>query len=378
MGDMKPLLRRLAAVALIASTTLLYAAEEKPKTADMARVAIVKYEDKTGTKNFEYMPGSLQEAIGSSMHKKFEFVEADMGKVEPIVAQVRAKNKGKIGPKEAAEICRLADIDILIYGDFTFNKEEQEIEIHTNISLGSTDKFRLIVPTENRVDATIFQAADKVATDIVAEITKVALEQQQAKGKTELDKKKKTQLEKTEKSTTWADINWNFSAGLGATYALINRSNATSKPEPGLSALAMYRLRGKWHVGLFGAFTSLRSNSTTNPYETSLSYLATAGTMGYYFDLSPRWRLTTMLGGGYYFGKLSVYSNCSSSNTSCYSAGGTSTNEQVKNPFFMARSGIHFLIFSFLSLGVEAEWRMLYDSKPVQTVGGALSLSVVF
>ena len=85
-----------------------------------------------------------------------------------------------------------------------------------------------------------------------------------------------------------------------------------------------------------------------------------------------------MLGGGYYFGKLSVYSNCSSSNTSCYSAGGTSTNEQVKNPFFMARSGIHFLIFSFLSLGVEAEWRMLYDSKPVQTVGGALSLSVVF
>ena len=84
-----------------------------------ARVAIVKYQDKTGTKNFEYMPGSLQEAIGGSMHKKFEFIEADMSKVEPIVAQVRAKNKGVIGPKEAAEICRLADIDILIYGDFT-------------------------------------------------------------------------------------------------------------------------------------------------------------------------------------------------------------------------------------------------------------------
>jgi len=378
MGDMKPLLRRLAAVALIASTTLLYAAEEKPKTADMARVAIVKYEDKTGTKNFEYMPGSLQEAIGSSMHKKFEFVEADLGKVEPIVAQVRAKNKGKIGPKEAAEICRLADIDILIYGDFTFNKDEQEIEIHTNISLGSTDKFRLIVPTENRVDATIFQAADKVATDIVAEITKVALEQQQAKGKTELDKKKKTQLEKTEKSTTWADINWNFSLTPGATYPLVSREKAQVKAEPAASVLAMYRLRSKWHVGLFASFNSLKSNSNTSPYQTNMDHLAGAATLGYYFDLSPRWRLTTMLGGGYYFGKLSVYNTCSSSNTSCYSSGGTSTNEQVKNPFFMARSGIHFLIFSFLSLGVEAEWRMLYDSKPVQSVGGALSLSVVF
>lgn len=376
MGSMKFMLRWFSAAALLAGVTALFAAEDKAKTAEMARVAIVKYQDKTGTKNFEYMPGSLQEAIGASMHQKFEFVEADMAKVEPIVAQVRAKSKGNIGAKEAAEICRLADIDILIYGDFTYNKEEQEIEIHTNISLGSTDKFRLVPAVENRVDSTIFQAADKVATDIVAEITKVALEQQQAKGKSELDKKKKTQLEKTEKSTTWADINWNFSLTPGATYPLVSREKAQVKAEPAASVLAMYRLRAKWHVGLFASFSSLRSNSNTSPYQTNLDHLATAATLGYYFDLSPRWRLTTMLGGGYYFGKLNVYNTCSS--TSCYSAGGTSGSEQVKNPFFMARSGIHFLIFSFLSLGVEAEWRMLYDSKPVQTVGGALSLSVVF
>lgn len=375
MGNMKSLFRRFIAVALIAGATL-HAAEEKPKAAEMARVAIVKYQDKTGTKNFEYMPGSLQEAIGGSMHKKFEFIEADMSKVEPIVAQVRAKNKGVIGPKEAAEICRLADIDILIYGDFTFDKEAAEIEIHTNISLGSTDKFRPIAPTENRVDATIFQAADKVATDIVAEITKVAIEQQQAKGKTELDKKKKTQLDKVEKSKTWADVNWNFSLSPGGIYPLVSRSNAQVKSEPSASILAMYRLKGRWHVGVFASFTSLKSNSNSTPYTTNMDHLATTANLGYYFDLSPRWRLTTMLGGGYYFGKLSVYNTCSSS--SCYSAGGSSSSDQVKNPFFMARSGIHFLIFSFLSLGIEGEWRMYYDSKPVQTVGGALSLSVVF
>lgn len=344
----------------------------------MARVAIVKYQDKTNTKNFEYMPGSLQEAIGGSMHKKFEFIEADAAKVETIVAQVRAKNKGNIGPKEAAEICRLADIDILIYGDFTYNKQEQEIEIHTNISLGSTDKFRLVPAVENRVDSTIFQAADKVATDIVVEITKVALEQQQAKGKTELDKKKKTQLEKTEKSTTWADINWNFSLTPGAIYPLLSRDNAQIKTEPSANILAMYRLKSRWHVGLFGSFTSLKSNANSTPYTANMDHVAAAATLGYYFDLSPRWRLTTMLGGGYYFGKLNVYNTCSSGNTMCSTSTGGSTDQQVKNPFFMARSGIHFLIFSFLSLGVEGEWRMYYDSKPVQTVGGALSLSVVF
>lgn len=375
MGDMKFLVRRFIAVALISCATL-HAAEEKPKTADMARVAIVKYQDKTGTKNFEYMPGSLQEAIGGSMHKKFEFIEADMSKVEPIVAQVRAKNKGVIGPKEAAEICRLADIDILIYGDFTFDKEAAEIEIHTNISLGSTDKFRLIVPTENRVDATIFQAADKVATDIVAEITKVAIEQQQAKGKSELDKKKKTQLDKTEKDKTWADVNWNFSLSPGGIYPLVSRDKAQVKTEPTASILAMYRLRSRWHVGVFASFASLKSNSNSTPYSTNMDHLAAAATVGYYFDLSPRWRLTTMLGGGYYFGKLNVYNTCSSNN--CFSSGGSSTEQQVKNPFFMARPGIHFLVFSFLSLGLEGEWRMYYDSKPVQTVGAALSLTVVF
>lgn len=373
-------MKRLFSLVSLSLLPIALLAEDKPKASDMARVAIIKYEDKTGTKNFEYMPGSLQEAITKSMHKKFEFVEADNAKVEPIVAQVRAKNKGKIGPKEAAEICRLADIDILIYGNFTFNKAENEIEIHTEISLGSTDKFRKMEPTENRVDATIFQAADKVAGDIVAEITKVALEQQQAKGKAVADakdKKGKTQLEKTEKSKTWADISWNFALTPMASYPLVNRDNASIKPEPGAGGYAMYRLRGRLHVGLFASFTSIRSNAKNAPYETNLDYLSAAATAGYYFDLSPRWRWTNAIGAGYYYGRLAVYNTCGNS-TSCGGGAFNSISQDVKNPFFMARTGIHFLIFSFLALGIEAEYRMLYDSKPVHGIGGALALSVVF
>lgn len=351
---------------------------EQSNNPDAARVAIILYEDKTGTKNFEYMPASLKEAITDSMHTKFEFVEVDAAKVDPVVAQVRAKNKGKIGAKEAAEICRKADVDILIYGDFAYDKEAEEIEIHTNISLGSTDKFRLLPAVENRVDSTIFQAADKVATDIVAEITKVALEQQQAKGKTDLEKKGKTQLDKTEKSKTWQDINWSFAFSAGPMYPLVNRDNASIKTEPSASVNGHYRLKNNLHVGLFGSFAGLRSYGNNSPYQTNFDHIAAAATVGYFFDLSPRWRWANFVGAGYYFGRLSVSTSCSAQNTQCAANNFQPVDQNVKNPFFMARSGIHFMIFSWLAVGADAEWRMYYDSKPVNTIGGALVITGMF
>jgi hypothetical protein len=354
------------------------AARTEVASAEAARVAILLYEDKTGTKNFEYMPGSLKEAITNSMHEKFEFNEVDSTKVDPVASQVKGKNKGKIGAKEAAEICRQADIDILIYGDFTFNKDSNQIEIHTKISLGSTDKFRELPAVENPVDATIFQAADKVATEIVAEITKVAKEQQQAKQKAaEEDKNKKTQLAKTEKRKTWADINWNFALSAYAMYPLVNHDNAGVDPQPVVNAHGMYRLKGNWHVGLFATFWGLRSYRNNSPYETYIEYLASAASAGYYFDLSARWRLTTMIGLGYYFGKFSVSASCPAGNTQCF-APNTVPETQIRNPYAMARVGAHFLIFSFLAAGIEAEYRMLYDSKPIQSVGGGVSLIFTF
>ncbi|MBX3722621.1 MAG: autotransporter domain-containing protein [Turneriella sp.] len=346
---------------------------------EAARVAIIRYDDKTGTKNFEYMPGSLQEAITKSMHKKFEFVEVDASKVEPIAADIRAKNKGKITPKEAAEICRQADIDILIYGNFTFDKANNEIEIHTEISLGSPDKFRSLQPTENRVDATIFGAADKVAGDITAEITKVALEQQQKRGKEAKDakdKKGKTQLEKTEKSKTWAEVNWMFTASMGPSMPLISRDNADPKVDGMISVHGVKRLKGNWHLGVFGSYGGVKSAAKSGGTRTDIELWSGAVTGGYFFDLSPRWRATTSIGAGYYFGALNRYIDCG---TSCSNGSFTSENIKIRNPFGIARAGIHFLIFSFLSLGLEADYRMYFDSpKPVQVGHASLSISAVF
>ncbi len=371
---MKEFLRLLVFTgALVTGTSSLLAAGP-----EAARVAIIQYEDKTGSKNFEYMPGSLQEAITKSMHKKFEFIEVDASKVEPIAAEIRAKNKGKITPKEAAEICRRADIDILIYGNFTFDKANNELEIHTDISLGSAEKFRTLEPVENRVDATIFGAAERVAGGIVTEITKVALEQQQAKGKVavEKDKKGKTQLEKTEKTKTWAEQNWMITAAVGPSLPLVNRSNADPKVDGMIDVLAARRFRGGWHFGLMGTWGGVRTVSNTSGAKSEMNVGAGAFTAGYFWDLSARWRATSLVGAGYYFGDFNRYVDCG---TSCGTSSFTSENFKIRNPFALTRLGIHFLIFSFLSLGLEADYRVYFDSsKPVQAVHGTLSISAVF
>ncbi|HRP70591.1 MAG TPA: outer membrane beta-barrel protein [Turneriella sp.] len=370
----------MRSISIFTAVLFVYAsailAAPQTQNSDAARVAIIKFGDKTGTQNFEYMPGSLQDAITNSMKKKFEFIEVDPTKVEPIAEKIRKANKGQIGPKEAAEICRLADIDILIYGNFTFSEETKTIEINTQISLGSTDKYRTTKPVQNRVDATIFGAADKVAGDIVSEITLVAKEQQAAKGmEAEKNKKGKTQLAKTEKTITWADIRWNFSADAGAGYPLVSAKYANIRIQPLIGLTAMYRWRNNWHIGGQIFMDSFYSFEKNGPNATYIQFFTPAANLGYFFDLSPSWRATTTVGLGYYVGKFDNHAEC---NSNCYIQTTSPTKKTIYNPFVTVAAGIHYLVFSHFSVGLNARYNMFYDGKPLHAVSGTLSLSLLF
>ncbi len=372
---------RSVAVVLLCVTALSAAKPKKTTkveenvSADAARVAVLLYDDKTNTENFEYMPGSLKEAITQSLHAKFEFNEVDTSKIDKTVLQIKKQNKGIIGPKEAAEICRQTNVDILIYGDFTFSESTNKIEIHTNISLGSTEKFRQLAAIDNPVDATIFQAADKVATNIVAEITNVAKEQQLAKDKAATDEKGKTTLEKTDKSKTWADMNWMVSTGVGTQWPLLSNAEVILEDTPMANLNADYRLLGSWHVGLAFAYSGLRTVSRVGGIAANLEHGVGALTVGYFFDFHPRWRWTNRLGLGYFMGDFQMYREHGCEN-GCAPFADSST--KVNNPAVVLQTGIQFLIFSYLAVGLEARWQMLFDQTPLQGGGGLLTLTTMF
>lgn len=62
---------------LLLSPFVAALAQPPPQKPELARVAILKYQDLTGTKNFRYLPASLTEAIDASLQKKFEYVRED-------------------------------------------------------------------------------------------------------------------------------------------------------------------------------------------------------------------------------------------------------------------------------------------------------------
>ena len=64
--------------------------------------------------------------------------------------------------------------DILISGDFTYDQKENLLLIRTRIRVLDLKETLILPELKNKVDDTIFDATDKVATLVVIELTKLA------------------------------------------------------------------------------------------------------------------------------------------------------------------------------------------------------------
>lgn len=186
----------------------VFAAAEK----SLARLGILMYEDETGTKNFGYMPASLTEAIDKSLQKKFEYIREEPADSEGNRRAIRAT--GMFDPKDAAIYCSKNNVQILIFGKFSFDATSKQLIVATFISLG-TDKIRTLKERRNAADATIFSLADRVADDIVAEMTLIAKEQRAAGKGSDPQTGGKTELAKVVE-INWAFKNYHVYGGLGA------------------------------------------------------------------------------------------------------------------------------------------------------------------
>lgn len=170
---------------LVADSLVIAAPAEK----NLAKVAILTYEDETATKNFGYMPNSLTEAIDKSLQKKFEYEREDPKKSEAarkLIKPERSLHRQRSRSLLHEERCTDSGVR-----QFTYYVANRQIVVETVISLGSEEKFRKLKERTNPTDATIFALADKVADDIVAEMTAIAKEQQEKEGKAKEQKQVK-------------------------------------------------------------------------------------------------------------------------------------------------------------------------------------------
>jgi hypothetical protein len=350
------------------------------KEEKLARVTILNFEDKTGAKNFGYMPDSLANAIDSSLQKRFLY-ERDEPKAAAARATELRKKRGSFGADESAEYCRISNTDILIFGSFSYDEQAHEIVIETSISLGTVDRFRILPPVRNRVDNTIFSAVDKVADTIVTELASIAKEQATRDGKAGETAKKgeKIKIRKEEKTVAWSENNWMIGLTGGIALPILSTQYVTPSvaKAPSVSLSATRRILKGWHAGLIASYSVLQTQVRDTTYTGELKSGDLAAIAGYYWDFKPRWRLASEIGAGYYGGYFKGLSNCNDPSGCTLSV--SEFTRGVNNPLFLGRVGIHFLTLSYLSIGLTVEWRSHYDKPyPLNSIGAGLSVSGVF
>lgn len=167
---------------------LLAGAIQADDANELARVGIVRFINNTNSEDFEWVEKSLPDAIDMSMKARFEYVRLDEAKVQAAAAQVTPgkpvgsgenSSGARYSKEDAAIIARTAQADILIYGNFVADQANEELVLYATIFNAASN--RVIGQVENRtpLNAKIFKNIDQMASEIVSEIYRFALQANQ-------------------------------------------------------------------------------------------------------------------------------------------------------------------------------------------------------
>ncbi|MDH4198862.1 MAG: hypothetical protein OEV66_00635 [Spirochaetia bacterium] len=163
---------------------------------DLARIAIIPMQDRTGTENFQYLSESLSEAIHSSMQKNFLYAQIDSLEVKKAIFDLeqealavekesnarknffldifrprrKPKSVERIQLEKTQKLAKKLNADIVIYGNYIFDEKSNEMVISTSLYFGLINAIRPISDMRNPVDNTIFTTTDKAAKAIIVEI----------------------------------------------------------------------------------------------------------------------------------------------------------------------------------------------------------------
>ncbi len=148
-------------------------AAAKPVEEELATVAIVDYFNKTGSKDYEFLSSSISSAIAERMKEKFQFIRAPEKKAQAEVSAAYALNP-VLDPVGLQTITTAIPSDMIVYGEFDFNRATNEVTIVSSIYIRQVNVLITLDPVVNPGDSTIFNATETIADQLVAEIARIA------------------------------------------------------------------------------------------------------------------------------------------------------------------------------------------------------------
>ena len=349
--------------AMIGSSNSIYSQKKAAKASsqELAKVAILSYDDKTGTKNFAYMSESLSDAVNRSLKKNFQYRRIGAGKVK------LAQNKANLTMTNAKELKKIEAIakstkaDIIVFGEYVFDSKAKELVITTKVYLAGANNIRTLPKTRNAVDSTIFRATAIVAATLVTEINVMIVELKKKRGEATDEKpdkgKKKLTKDLSGKKSIWLSKKKSTGIVLMPTYLPENDNTGLNK----ISIHFRKKLKNRLYTNLSIDLLQIQkfveySNQTV---ETKFTAASLTATIGYMIPVQ-RFNFFGEIGGGYFIGEsYAVFAT----------AGGEVIEDTAYNAVATARLGAEFLLLPWISIGVITDYTMYYDNiSPIHSL----------
>ena len=328
------------------------------KQSDLAKIAILEFEDRSGTGNFGYMPKSLARAIDSSLKKKFEYISAD-GQIPLQYAKLARLAKPELEKSDWQSIAAQSKTDILILGHFTFDAEQNQLLIEPFIFTELSDSLIVLPVTRNAVDDSLFGAVDRVADNIVAELTRIAQEQLTTKAgslpESKPEEDKKMPINREDNTVHWKNKTITLELGAGMGVSLGEIADKTKEWMAG-NFYAGYAVLPWLQLGIDAEYrlTKILPDSAKFNIMQSIVY------GGYTFSAN-RWQFAAMAGAGYYFIDTDL----------------TAINSKG-NPAAAFRLASRYLLTTNFHLGLTTSAYAYYDEPSIFSTDAKLTLGFSF
>jgi hypothetical protein len=157
-------------IGLCIGLCVTFAVHSAPREADLAHVAILKFSDETGKKDYDWVRTSLPDAINKFMHDKFEFIRTDDAKLSGFTKTIEAGDSGYLG-----EIAQKTNSDIIIFGKYGYADSKDEVVITSYVYHIQGKKIIGESKVIGKLDNSLFSQIDKIAAKSVENIYQFVL-----------------------------------------------------------------------------------------------------------------------------------------------------------------------------------------------------------
>lgn len=148
---------------------------EAAKTSDLARVAILEFNDNTGQANYGWVKKSLPDAINDSMKTHFEFLRADSALAEKNSAQVLGYAK-EFSPEMIGQLAKQHNFDIVIFGDYNYDPKTKLAKISASVYHREGKRIIGSVVEQTKLNNDVFTKIEVISKKIVEHIYRFSLD----------------------------------------------------------------------------------------------------------------------------------------------------------------------------------------------------------